>query len=92
MTVRMYRYEVRVDDREHTLALAGTIRHVDLKINTIDRVEFWAEHDDNWPESDRTFLVVGTGHPIPAGLTYVGTTGRALDRPTGFVWHLYERK
>jgi hypothetical protein len=92
MTVRMYRYEIRVDDREQTLRLKGEIRHVALKPDTIDLVEIWAEHDYLTPESVRTFRVFGTGHEIPPGLTYVGTTGRAYGYPSGFVWHLYERK
>jgi hypothetical protein len=51
-------------------------------------VEFWAEHDpDSFGEQPRTFQVFGTGHPIPDGMSWVGTCDRT---PDGFVWHLYE--
>jgi len=34
----------------------------------------------------RRFQVIGTGHEIPSGMTYIGTTH--VDAP--FVWHLFE--
>lgn len=57
-------------------------------------LEFWAETD--LPEAagslrgrthERTFLMVGTGHPIPDSARYWGTAART---PQGLVWHLYE--
>jgi hypothetical protein len=50
-------------------------------------IEFWAEHDDEAPEVQRTFTVVGTGHPVPDGARYTGTAPRTRE---GLVWHLFE--
>ena len=50
-------------------------------------IEFWAEHDSTRPLAVRTFMVVGTGHPIPGGAVYVGTAPRTRE---GLVWHLFE--
>ncbi|WP_329597767.1 hypothetical protein OIE43_18850 [Streptomyces pseudovenezuelae] len=50
-------------------------------------VDFWAEGYLEEAGTDRTFLVVGTGQPIPDGARHWGTTDRT---PDGLVWHLYE--
>ena len=50
-------------------------------------VEFWAEHDTGAPETVRTFIIVGTGQPIPDSAVYVGTAPRTRY---GLVWHLFE--
>lgn len=50
-----------------------------------ERVSLWIEHDLDSPREERTFTLVGTGHNIPAGATYVGT---AIMPP--FVLHVYE--
>jgi hypothetical protein len=83
VTCRVYRYQVPVDDRAHTLTLTGPIRHVAAR--QPDIVEVWAEHFENAPATARTLQAYGTGHPIPAGATWIGT---ALA-PHGLVWHLY---
>lgn len=86
--LRIYRYEVPVDDDWHTIELSGPIVHVGAR--KIGVVEFWAVHYDRMPIQAPSFLVVGTGHPInrPGGddLQYVGTA------PIGdLVWHLLGR-
>ena len=50
-------------------------------------VEFWAVHDDAVPAVSRVFAVVGTGHPLPDGSRWWGTTSRT---PEDLVWHLVE--
>lgn len=45
----------------------------------------WAEVETTAAPAERTFEVVGTGHPIPAGAVHVHTW---QDPP--YVWHLYE--
>jgi len=47
----------------------------------------WAGVDTEAPNVKRTFLAVGTGHPIPTGCFYVGTV---FQGP--FVWHIHECK
>jgi len=81
---RMYRYTVPVDDQVHVFTITGDPVAVAGDNTT---VEFWAEHDEDAGASDRAFLVVGTGHPIPDGARWVGTCPRTS---LGLVWHLYE--
>lgn len=58
------------------------------------RITLWFETDfdlmdrtdkDDMLES-RRFFVVGTGHPIPEGVTYLGTV--SMDSSA---WHIFER-
>lgn len=95
----MLRYEVLVNDRPYTLKTGGDPVHVAVARLGVGRdaqhtVEFWAEGDldpdwrdlgDGWAE--RTFQVFGTGHPLPEGAVWRGTTGRTSE---DLVWHLYE--
>jgi hypothetical protein len=83
---KMYRYVVPVDDQPHTLTLTGDPVAVAATPDSRG-VEFWAEHSDHAGRTDRAFLVVGTGHPIPDGAQWVGTCPRTA---LGLVWHLYE--
>lgn len=87
MTERIYRYEVAVDDEPHALELAGG-DPLHVAATAGDRiVEFWATRSNAAPPQIRTFQVVGTGQPLPAGAQWRGTTART---PTGLVWHLVE--
>lgn len=82
----IYRYVVPVDDRPHSFTLTGDPVAVAVAEACIDRVEFWAEHDDDAGATDRSFQVFGTGHPLPPGARYAGT----CNRVSGLVWHLME--
>lgn len=91
---RMLRYEVEVNDRPQVIALQGPVLHVaglirgeGWEVPTTHVVEFWAEGDPSQQREQRTFQVFGTGHPIPEGAVWRGTTART---PEGLVWHLYE--
>lgn len=45
----------------------------------------WIELETEEPyRNEKTFIVIGTGHPVPQDGTYVGTV---FDGP--FVWHVY---
>jgi hypothetical protein len=81
MTETIYRYEVPVDDKPHTLELSGKILHVGCR--HADTVEVWAL-ESGGQLIERTFRVVGTGQPLPDGWTrHVGTA-------IAPVWHLLE--
>ena len=83
--IAVHRYEVPVDDRPHRHILGGPIVHVAGRF--VDAVEFWAIHDDDGEQAQRTFQVVDTGEEIPAGATHVGS---AIAPGGRFVWHLFE--
>lgn len=78
----IYRYEVPVDDLRHRHVLHGDPLGVGLRKPEV--VEFWAVSDG--PPKERSFLVVGTGHPLPYDMQH--HWGFAYDGP--FVWHLIE--
>ena len=80
----MYRYQVPVDDQIHTIPTTSAPVHIASRTPGI--VEFWAELDDEAEPWDTRYIVVGTGHAIPTGAKYVGTT----EAEFGLVWHLYE--
>lgn len=80
---QMFRYQFHVTERR-IFALTSNPVHVAA---SDEHIEFWAEHDDDGPTIERTFFVVGTGHPIPPDSRYTGTAPRTRS---GLVWHLYE--
>lgn len=88
MSVRVWRYEVPVDDQWHPITLTGRILHVGCRSPWT--VEFWATHVDgpHVVEWTSEFIVVGTNHPWPDHANWVGTVVAPGDR---LVWHLLER-
>lgn len=88
----MFRYEIPVDDREHEIELQSDPLHVEGKIvegwaSNEHFIEFWAEGSMEDTGIMRTFMAVGTGHPVPNNAVWRGTTSRM---PGDLVWHLYE--
>lgn len=82
----IYRYEVPVDDRWHTLELTGAVLHVASRRPEL--VEVWAIAGTMTPRR-MEFRVFGTGHPLPDDRgDYQGTALAAGGR---LVWHLYGR-
>ena len=93
-SLRMLRYTVLVSaSRPTKISLRGDPRHVEatrlgVGPNAQHLVEFWAEGTlDGTGRTDRWFQVFGTGHALPDGAQYWGTTART---PEDGVWHLYE--
>lgn len=82
--MRIYRYEVPVDDETHEVCIEGDPLHVGCR--QIDTVEFWAIANRG-PLVPRRFTVVGTGHPFDEGHRYWGT---AVAPGGQLVWHLLE--
>lgn len=86
--MKIYRYEVPVDDQWHPLSLAGIVRHVATR--RPDVVEVWANHcGEEYERVDKEFRVYGTGQEWPENCRYVGT---ALAPGGQLVWHLMERR
>lgn len=92
MTRRMLRHRIYVTGQPQTRNIHSDPVHAEgerlgVAENAPHVVDFWAEGSLEEAGTDRTFLVVGTGHPIPDGAVYRSTTPRTRD---GLVWHLYE--
>jgi hypothetical protein len=50
----------------------------------------WYECDPSAPSERRTFTAIGTGHLIPPGQEYVGTSHDVAG--AGLVFHVYEQE
>ena len=50
-----------------------------------DNMFLWADVDTDNGERRYELRVIGTGHPVPFGMTYVNTV---FQGP--FVWHIYK--
>lgn len=85
MSRAVHRYEVGLDGPVE-IGLSGNPVAFGALAHSAG-IEFWAEHDEALAEVARTFVIVGTGHHVPEGASYVGTAPRTRD---GLVWHLYE--
>jgi hypothetical protein len=83
--VKVYHYEVPVDDRWHAYTLSGPVVHVSCRNGVRDVVHFWALEGAGTPFAAQ-LRVFGTGHEVPDEVTYRGT---AIAEP--FVWHLFEQ-
>jgi hypothetical protein len=92
MARRVYRVFVIVGARPKTFEMTGPPLHVEADRVGVGpqaqhTVDVWYEHDDDAQPVQRELVAVGTGHPLPDGALYRGSTARTED---GFVWHLYE--
>lgn len=92
---RIFKYTVRVGEEiPRHIPKDATILTVAAQFaDVIDEVQIWVEVDDASPEVERTFVVIGTGHPIPETTNefrydYLGT---AIVGGGSLVWHLYEK-
>ncbi len=83
--MRVFRYEVPVDDSWHEVRLSGPVVHVACRNGDPRTVHFWALEGagTRWTARLRVF---GTGHDVPPDTVYRGT---AIAGP--LVWHLFER-
>lgn len=82
--LKIFRYEVPVDDQWHDIPLSGAIYHVASRRPHV--VEFWALAGG--PDVRRTFRVFGTGHPLPEQFKHRGS---CFVGGGHLVWHLVER-
>lgn len=92
MTRRILRHRVYVNDTPQTREIHSDPMHVEAARLGVGPdaphvVDFWAEGSIEEAGQPRTFLVVGTGHPLPDGARWWGTAARTEE---GLVWHLVE--
>lgn len=83
--LRIFRFEVPVDDQWHPIKLTGSPISVGCRDPRV--VEFWAIEADPVHSITRQFRVVGTGQPLPEACQFWGT---AVAPGGALVWHLVE--
>ena len=83
----VWKYELPITGDTLELPAGARIVHVASQFGDPSLVTLWAEVDPNAPYEHRSFMVVGTGHPIAGGTEYCGS-GIAMDGH--LVWHVYE--
>lgn len=82
----IHRFEIPVDDRPHLVDLTGGILHAACRRHGV--VDVWAyARPEGMEPMRRTFLVVGTGHPLPAGTSHAAT---AITPYGTLAWHILE--
>ena len=89
-TTTVYKYEVPVSDVPWAVGMpiGAKILHVGVSgTDPMTTVWIWAEVARDVPTEIRSFQLTGTGHPVPDGLTYVGTAYEAM---LPLVWHVWE--
>ena len=80
----IWKWPLRIVDRQTITAPGGTsFLHVAYQGETLC---IWGEGDPKNPSADTPIYIVGTGHPVPEGVAYIGTV---LDRGGLLVWHVY---
>jgi len=83
----IYKYEVPMGDVSSIRMPQGaTVLSFQMQNGT---PFIWALINEDVPEAERQFVLVGTGHPIDDSwsLKFIGTTQQGP-----FVWHLFERR
>lgn len=84
--MKIYRYEIPVDDQWHGVELNGVITGIGSRRS--DVIEFWSVHTDE-PSEARSFRAFGTGQELE---DVAKVHGSAVTNGGLFVWHLAERK
>ena len=84
---RVYKYEVPVTS-VFMLYLPRGAKILSFQTQR-EKPTIWALVDETVDDTEqRAFFLVGTGHPVPDDLTYIGTT---LMAGGDLVWHLFEK-
>jgi hypothetical protein len=83
----IWRYTIPCDGKPHEYTLSYGPFHVALSQETMDEIDFWAEHSDEVNPFTLKLQVVGTGQPLPDSALWLGTTQR---NRAGEVWHLVQ--
>lgn len=88
----VWKYELSLADGVQVLSMpvGSTIVKVDtqvLEADATNEIQLWAEVNTSAPTEMRGFIVVGTGHPVQAPSTYIGT---ALTYSKKLVFHVFE--
>ena len=78
----IHKYQLELGDQTIELPKDSKIVYVGQQYGSL---KMWVDHDIDMPKERRVFTIFGTGHPIPDGVTYIGTV--PCDP---FVWHVYE--
>ena len=85
----IFKYPLEVTDNEQKMLMPEGARVVNVGTQLDGFVYLWALVDSSSRPFSvttiRTFVIVGTGHPIPDGVEYVGTVQQGP-----FVWHVLE--
>lgn len=91
----VWKYTIAVQDDPVRLELPLNAEILDVVAgDRADELHVWALVEPAARPEFRTFIVRGTGHPVPAGVAHRGTAHWVRqdwpDRVTNLVWHLFE--
>lgn len=89
---RVLRYRIKVDGGPQVFRTEADSDALRVEAVPLDLAEDGGHYVDFWmisfgQETEHTYEVFGTGHPIPDNALWQGTTARTSD---GLVWHLFQ--
>lgn len=84
----IWKAQLEVSDDVQVVTLPSQFSRTVSRLNPADNteIEVWFECDPEGTPMACDFRVIGTGHPAPTGLSWIGTV---FDEARGLVWHIY---
>lgn len=82
-TIRKYELEI-TDEQTIKMPIRSKFLHAGDQNN---RLVIWCDVDTDTKMTSRTYLVIGTGSPLPEYGIYLAT----VQMPNGLVWHILEK-
>ena len=83
---KVFKYTLDVTERQ-TIKMPPLARILKIGVQE-GHVRIWASVHEDYPEGDRTFVVVGTGCTIPDDVKL--SSYRGTVQVGSFVWHIFE--
>lgn len=85
----IYKYPIDID-KPKPIQLPVDAEVVNFDIDGRGQICIWCLVDTDKPLEEKTFVILGTGFPIPSNLWYVRSFKDTSGIPT-FFWHLFEK-
>jgi hypothetical protein len=79
---RIYKYDLPMIGT-HVIAMPRGAKILSVQDQS-GAMRVWAKVDPKAPMENRRFVIVGTGHLVPAALTYLATVQQGQ-----YVWHVF---
>lgn len=81
-TIWKYEFEITSIVQAYDIPRGYSIVHVEMQGRHLC---MWVDVNTDRPKDERSFMIIGTGHPVPDDAAYIGTAQQGE-----FVWHLFE--
>jgi hypothetical protein len=88
MSLRVLRYQLDITDYQQVVMRepAKVVSVAQSRSNPNGVIDLWAIGGDEYQSRQVDIFIVGTGHPMPGFINFLGT----VITPNGLVWHVWE--